>query len=78
MEMFEGLAHTTNLTGKLWKSYNDDTFCVIEVEEVNAGPFLDNLNSLCPTVQFTIELEKDGSLPFLDTLLTLREDGIKY
>ena len=26
-------------------------------------------------IKFTMELEKDGSLPFLDTKLTLREDG---
>ena len=37
--------------------------------------FLDDLNSLCPTIQFTMEMEKDGSLPFLDTLFTRREDG---
>ena len=37
--------------------------------------FLDHLNSLRPTIQFTMELEEDGSLPFLDALLTRREDG---
>ena len=73
METFEGLAFTTNLALKISKRYVDDTFCVIE--EVNTGPSIDHLSSLRPTIQFTMELEKDGSVPFLDTLLTRREDG---
>ena len=73
MEMFEGLALKTKLAPRIWKRYVDDIFCVIE--EMNAGLFLDYLKSLCPTIQFTMELEKDRSLPFLDTLLTHREDG---
>ena len=73
MEMFEGLALKTKLARRIWKRYVDNTFCVIE--KVNAGLFLDYLNSLCPTIQFTMESEKDRSLPFLNTLLTRREDG---
>ena len=73
MKMFEGLPLTTYLTPRNWKRYVDDTFCVLE--EVNKETFLDYLNTLRPTIQFTMELEKDGSLPFLDTLLTRREDG---
>ena len=45
------------------------------IEEANAGPFLDYLNSLRPTIQFTMEFEKNRSVPFLDTFLTRREDG---
>lgn len=49
------------------------TFCVMEKRHIEA--FLDHLNSVRPTIQFTMELEDDGTLPFLDTLLTRREDG---
>ena len=56
-----------------WKRYMDNTFCVMEKEDTQT--FLDYLNSLRPTIQFTIKLEEDGHLPFLDTLLTRREDG---
>ena len=42
---------------------------------MNARTFLGHLNSLRPTIQFTMDTEKDGSLPFLDTLLPWMEDG---
>ena len=73
MEMFEDLALKTKLAPRIWRRYIDDTFSVIE--EVNARHFLDHLNSLRPSIQFTMELEKDRRLPFLDTLLTRKEDG---
>ena len=38
-------------------------------------PLLDHLNGVCPTIKFTMELKRDGSLPFLDTKLTRREGG---
>jgi hypothetical protein len=38
-------------------------------------PLLNHLNDVRPTIKFTMELEKDGSLPFLDAKLTRREDG---
>ena len=36
---------------------------------------LQHLNDVRPTIKFTMELEKDGILPFLDTKLTQREGG---
>ena len=68
MEMFEDLALRTTLAPRIWKRYVDDTFCVMEKRHTQA--FLDHLNSVRSTIKFTMELENDGSLPFLDTLLT--------
>ena len=53
--------------------YVDDTFCMLKkgaIEEL-----VSHLNSLRPTIQFTVEVERDGSLPFLDTVLWRKEDG---
>ena len=38
-------------------------------------PLLYHLNDVRPTIKFTMELEKDDMLPFLDTKLTQTEDG---
>lgn len=69
----EDLALRMTLEPKIWKRYVDDTFCVLEEKHVLT--LLDDLNSQCPTIQFTMELEKDKSLQFLNTLLTMRGDG---
>ena len=45
----------------------------MEAEQVDL--FLGHINSLRPTIKFTMEQEKEGSLPFLDTLLTWRKKG---
>ena len=37
--------------------------------------FHDHFNSLEPTIKFTIEMEQEGSLPFLDTRVTRNSDG---
>ena len=76
MEMFEELAlRTATHVPRVWKRYVDDTFCIIEKDHVEQ--FLTHLNNLRPMIQFTMELEKEGALPFLDTLLTRKEGGTK-
>ena len=73
MEMFEELAlRTAEHPPRIWKRYVDDTFCVMKKTDVEG--FLSHLNSLCPTIFFTMEQE-DGKLPFLDTLLHHKTDG---
>ena len=74
MEMFEELAlRTAEHPPRIWRRYVHDTFCVMKKTDV--GGFLDHLNSIRPTITFTVELEEDGKLPFLDTLLHHESDG---
>ena len=48
----------------------DDTFVVWEHgRESELKLFLEHLNSLWPSIQFTCEVEEDGKLPFLDVQL---------
>ena len=38
--------------------------------------FLQHLNSQQPTIRFTMEIEKDNTIPFLDTTVTRDSDGL--
>ena len=69
MKFFEKLAiDTTQLKPKMWKRYVDDTFLVWENGlESELTSFLEHLNSLRPSIQFTCEVEEGGKLPFLYT-----------
>ena len=40
--------------------------------------FLQELNQLVPTIKFKIEIEKDNSLPFLDTLVINSRNQLKF
>ena len=74
MEFFEQLAISTAPTPpRKWKRYVDDTFCIIRKDA--AEEFMVHLNSLRPSIQFTMEKEEDRSLAFLDVLLKRKEDG---
>ena len=36
---------------------------------------LEHLNGISPSIVFTVEQESDGKLPFLDALVTRKDDG---
>ena len=58
----------------LWKRYVDDTFVI--QEEQHQEEFLQHINSIDPNIRFTAETTRaDGSMPFLDTLVTPQSDG---
>ena len=47
-----------------WKPYVDDV--IFAVSGIEAERLLSHLNSAEPSIQFTLEREKDRHLPFLD------------
>ena len=51
----------------------DDTCCIVKKGTVEG--LLDHLNSVRLSIRFTVEVEKDGGMPFLNTQLQMREDG---
>jgi hypothetical protein len=61
---------------KFWKMCVDDVFAIIQG---NSDPevILHQANSISLTVKFTLEQEKDGSLPFLDIVITRRENQLE-
>ena len=75
MEGLEVQAIRTSPTPpSLWKRFVDDTFIMIKKEDRNS--FLQHLNSIHQNIKFTCEeVRDDGSMPFLDILVTSKEDG---
>ena len=75
MEDFEVRALATSpCPPTLWKRFVDDTFTIIK--ETHKEAFLEHLNSINNNIQFTYEEPcDDGSIPFLDMLITPDEEG---
>ena len=74
MEHFESRALDTAPTRpSMWYHYVDDT--MTKIHECAVSSFSDHLNSISPNIQFTLEEEKNGRIPFLDTCLHVNEDG---
>ena len=75
LEEFEKQAISTSTTPPiLWKRFVDDTFTFIKKNSKDS--FLEHLNSINPKIQFTCEkTREDGSMPFLDILVTPEDDG---
>ena len=70
MEFFEDRALSTAVNPpRWWKRFVDDTFVVLKKDKKEE--FLQHINSVDPSIQFTTEAQKeDGSIPFLDILVT--------
>ena len=71
MEFFEELAlylKVSPLKARFWKWYVDDMCSIMKRDAME--PLLHHFNDVRPTIKFSMELENDGSLSFLDTKLT--------
>ncbi|XP_053699016.1 uncharacterized protein LOC128745987 [Sabethes cyaneus] len=73
MSDFEVELKNEKLFPRVWKRYVDDVFAI--VKERHLPQTLDLLNSRYPTIKFTVEKEADGKLPFLDLLITKKQDN---
>ena len=51
----------------LYRRYVDDTFCLFKGKN-DIFLFLDHINSYHSSIRFTVEIEDNSSLPFLDVL----------
>ena len=76
MEAFESRAIATVVNPpRIWKRYVDDTFVI--QKQTHRKEFLQQINSVDPSILFTVEETRpDGSMSFLDTVVTLQEDGM--
>ena len=78
LEMLEE-KHFLNIMGPdtLWMRYIDDVLIVIP-KNVNLEEKLQKLNAVDTKIQFTVEKEENGGLPFLDTLIVREGSDLKY
>jgi hypothetical protein len=76
MEVFEEMALNQAPHKPLcWFRYVDDTFVIWPHSPDRLKDFLDHLNGIHQNIQFTMEMERDGHLPFLDIDIYRRPDG---
>ena len=73
IEFFEKLALEFAPTNcPIEEIYVDDTFCI--VKRGTEEDIFSHLNNIRSTIKFTLELERDDQLSFLDILLHRREE----
>lgn len=73
MSDFENEAQKKKLFPRIWWRYVDDIFA--PVKERYLDQTLSMLNSQHNTIKFTVEKEEEGRLPFLDLLISRKEDS---
>ncbi|XP_023722356.1 uncharacterized protein LOC111872551 [Cryptotermes secundus] len=77
MKHFEKLAlDSAPYKPSLWLRYVDDTFVVWSHSPERLQNFFDHLNSLRPSICFTMETESDNAIYFLDVLVIREETAL--
>ena len=64
---------THSLQPIFWKRRIDDTLTALPRDQIKQ--FHQHINSIEPSIEFTIEEESNGSIPFLDTRVVWHDDG---
>ena len=76
IEYFEKKAlDSYSLKPREWKQFVDDTNFIWPHWRENLDDFLKHMNNQSNHIKFTMEIQENNFLPFLDVLITKREDG---
>ena len=76
MEAFEQqILESCSFKPKCWFRYVDDTFVIWPHGRKELDTFLQFLNTQHPDIRFTMEVEANDCLPFLDVLVTRNTNG---
>jgi len=79
MEMFESeLLPSILPPDTIWFRYVDDIFSMWQMNRSDFDDFLNRLNTLARTINFKVEWEDSGKLPFLDVLLSNVNGSLKF
>ena len=73
---FRCLSNSGIFTELRTRSFIESTFILWPHQE-DVQILLDHVNSIRPSIQFTMEKEQDNKLPFLDVLVTCTEQGFR-
>jgi hypothetical protein len=73
MQNLEEQVVKNNINIKFWKRYVDDTFSIIHARK--AQQILKALNDFHPNVTFTMEMEENDRLSFLDVTVYRKDNG---
>ncbi|XP_021953422.1 uncharacterized protein LOC110850295 [Folsomia candida] len=73
LQMLEMQTIHHNLNINFWRRFVDDAFIIAKGRKLKS--IHDQLNNFNPAIEFTLEVEKEGKLPFLDTMLYDKNDG---
>ena len=65
---------SSSVTPLFWKRYVNNVISMVSKNEVEN--LLNNLNSVEPSIQFTVEHENDGQLSFLDLNIYRKDKGL--
>ncbi|CAF3042390.1 unnamed protein product [Rotaria socialis] len=55
----------------IWLRYVDDIFCLFDISEIKVLEFHSKINKWHKNLKFTIAMEPDNTIPFLDVLVTI-------
>ena len=73
----ERALNTAILRPNMWFRYVDDTFVTWTHGDTALRKFHQHLSQQSPSIQFTMEEEKDDQLPFLDVLVCRAKDKLR-
>ena len=65
-------------TPSLWLRYVDDVLARFDGPADEVQAFLSHINSLRPSIRFTVEFEQDNGIPFLDVQITKSDTGVRF
>ena len=71
----EKLLTSSPLKPAIWRRYVDDTWVLWQHGDDALAEFLNRMNRIHESIQFTMEAETGGKLPFLDVLVTRNGSG---
>ena len=67
--------HSAPFQPKLWLRYVDDIFVLWQYDKIGLNEFLQHLNNQHCNIKFTMEVEQQQSISFLDILVTKAPNG---